>query len=136
MLILLLNFCLAFLLAHVKQIVQADTTFRQGKWESRHYKKLTLRKKNILILGAGAIAIEFARLLNLFTTNVVGLTRSKKDAPYIKKMVTWDEYEKEAGEADFIINILPVTAVTKRILDDKKNTTNEERISFYECRKR
>jgi len=35
-------------------------------------------------------------------------------------MITWDEYEKEAGDADFIINILPSTLDTKRILDDKK----------------
>jgi len=44
---LIAEFCLAFLLAHVKQIVQSDVSFRQGKWESRHYKKLTLRKKKI-----------------------------------------------------------------------------------------
>jgi len=116
----MVEFGLGLLLAHIKQIVPADKIFRQGKWESRDITKNTLINKNILILGSGAIAQEFAKLLSIFTKNIVALSKSKKKNFFFKKVIGWEEYENEAGQADYVINTLPLTKETTGIINNTK----------------
>ncbi|MEA2276445.1 MAG: hypothetical protein QOC78_1405 [Solirubrobacteraceae bacterium] len=63
---------------------------------------------SVLILGHGSIGREVARLLELFGCEVVGVGRRRRDD--VRGM---DELPELLGDADVVVNLLPLTEATR-----------------------
>ncbi|CAH0246442.1 Putative 2-hydroxyacid dehydrogenase HI_1556 [Peribacillus sp. Bi96] len=75
-----------------------------------------LNGKKMLILGAGAIGGEVARLGKAFRMTIMGVNRSGKPVESIDRLYTLDHLLEALPEADYIISVLPSTVETKDLL--------------------
>lgn len=80
-----------------------------------------LAKKRVLILGVGAIGGRVAKIAQGFDMHVIGFRRNpKKTSPHVDRMVGPDSLLDVLSEADFIVNILPLTDSTSHLLGPKE----------------
>ena len=76
-----------------------------------------LAGKTLLILGVGAIGERVARLGQAFEMRTIGLRSDPaKSSPYIDHMVGRDRLHEVLAAADFVVNALPLTGVTRHLL--------------------
>jgi phosphoglycerate dehydrogenase-like enzyme len=76
-----------------------------------------LAGSTLLLLGVGAIGERVAKLAKAFEMNTIGLRHNpEKTSPYIDKMVSPDRLHEVLAVADFVVNTLPFTDVTKHFL--------------------
>ncbi|MFC4556842.1 D-2-hydroxyacid dehydrogenase [Virgibacillus kekensis] len=96
--------------------------YRQGKElmkdEAERNWKRTVRINEIsgrtmLIVGAGAIGGEVARLAKAFNMKVYGISRSGTPREYFDENYTKSEMESVLSQADFVVSVLPSTTDTK-----------------------
>lgn len=102
-------------------------TYRQAKvlteqekscvW-NRKVNMQEIHGKTILIIGAGAIGGEIARLAKAFSMKTIGINRSGKAVEYVDKIVTLTKLDEVLPEADFVVNVLPSTKETTHILTE------------------
>ncbi|MGE8207576.1 D-2-hydroxyacid dehydrogenase [Heyndrickxia sp. NPDC080065] len=71
-----------------------------------------LHNKTMMIVGAGAIGQEIARLAKAFGMNVIGVNTSGGSLENFDKMVTLENISAVLDKADFIVSILPSTKKT------------------------
>lgn len=80
-----------------------------------------LRGKHVLIVGAGEIGMETARLLHPFGAYISATTRRPKQKPrFIDEMGKASDLDKMLPRADFILVTLPYTDATHHLFDRKK----------------
>ncbi|MGE7763106.1 D-2-hydroxyacid dehydrogenase [Peribacillus sp. NPDC097895] len=75
-----------------------------------------LNGKKMLILGAGAIGGEVARLGKAFRMKTMGVNRSGQPVESVDRLYTLDHLLEALPEADYIISVLPSTGETKDLL--------------------
>ncbi|MCL4344209.1 MAG: 3-phosphoglycerate dehydrogenase [Nitrososphaerota archaeon] len=90
-------------------------------------KGINLRKKvetyqitdrNVLILGAGGIGSEIARIAKHgFNDTVTGLSRSFKEQKNFDRALPMSYLDNEIGESDYIFDALPLNRSTEGILN-------------------
>lgn len=68
------------------------------------------------ILGLGSIGQEVAKKASLMGMRVIGIKNTPTDIPYVEKVAGIDEIESVFKESDYIINLLPETKMTKKII--------------------
>lgn len=74
--------------------------------------------KTLLVLGAGGIGIEIARIgKNAFHTFNIGISRSFKDKSPFDIVDSVDSLHKYVEQADIIVDTLPLNNLTKEILN-------------------
>ena len=79
-----------------------------------------LAGKTLLILGVGAIGERVAKLGQAFEMRTVGLRSNReKSSPYIERMVGPDDLQAVLETADFVVNALPLTGVTRHLLGEE-----------------
>lgn len=69
------------------------------------------------ILGLGSIGQEVAKKASLMGMRVIGIKNSPDTIPYVEKVVSIEEIEMIFKESDYIINLLPETHKTQKIID-------------------
>lgn len=70
--------------------------------------------KHVLIIGAGDIGGETAKLFKLFDCTVTGVRRVVRQCPaHFDRMITLDEVEQVLPEADIVVCAMPSTALTQ-----------------------
>jgi len=81
--------------------------------------KLTaLEGKTVLVVGLGGIGTEVARRANALGMRVVATRASGREGPpFVSYVGLPDELGKLAGEADFIVNTVPLTPATTDMFD-------------------
>jgi phosphoglycerate dehydrogenase-like enzyme len=81
--------------------------------------KLTaLEGKTMLVVGLGGIGTEVARRANALGMRVVATRASGREGPpFVSYVGLPDELRKLAGEADFIVNTVPLTPATTDMYD-------------------
>ncbi|MBW3110506.1 D-2-hydroxyacid dehydrogenase [Bacillus sp. MCCB 382] len=109
------EFSIGLMLQHAKQLQSVWEQEKQAVW-SRRLPTSELYEASLLILGAGAIGGEIARLAKAFRMNVSGVNSTGSDADHFDKMFTLDTFREQLPKADYIISVLPSTARTKAIL--------------------
>lgn len=107
------------LLSHTRYLQQAALLQRQKTWQPPEGDLTELRGKTLLITGVGEIGRETARIAEAFGMRVIGVRRSGKDAPHVKRMYTNEQLHEALGEADIVVNILPFTEETRHFFDEK-----------------
>lgn len=93
----------------------------QQRW-SRGEGGLTsdLSGKTLLILGLGGIGTETARRASALGMRVIATRNSSRKGPeFVDKVGLSGEMYELAGEADFVVNALPLTQKTNGLIDSK-----------------
>lgn len=76
-----------------------------------------LRSRTVLVLGCGAIGSEVARLARVsLGMRTLGVSRSFRSPELFDEMHSMDELGSVIGEADLIVNALPLTVATKGVI--------------------
>lgn len=95
--------------------LQNEACWKDMGWQ------LTPRGKNLLILGAGNIGTETAKLFRPFGCKITGMRRTRHALPeYFDAMITPDELDAALPEADIIICALPGTPETVKLLNAER----------------
>ncbi|WP_211747062.1 D-2-hydroxyacid dehydrogenase [Paenibacillus sp. Marseille-Q4541] len=91
----------------------------KSNWDAKDDTMSELSGKTIVIVGVGEIGTATAKLAEAFGMNVIGVRRSGKEAPHVRKMVSMDGLEEVLSEGDYVVNILPLTDDTRHLFNKK-----------------
>ncbi len=79
-----------------------------------------LSGKTMLVLGLGGIGTETARRAAALGMRVIATRNSSREGPeFVEKVGLSDEMYELAGEADVVVNALPLTEETNGLIDSK-----------------
>lgn len=92
----------------------------QQKWNDQYnYNKLgVLTNKRWLIFGTGHIGQEIANEAQLLGGTTIGVNRTGHPANYFDSTVSDNDYDTELKNADFVVNILPLTNQTYHMFNE------------------
>lgn len=115
------EYALALLLAQLKHLVPIHNDFIKGSWKLRPTSSRLLFGSKVLLIGFGSIGQELAKMLKPFTENVIALRNSPdkttpSEGELVKKVISWDNYQEEVRDIDYLIVSLPLTPQTEGIL--------------------
>ncbi len=83
--------------------------------------------KNVLILGAGNIGQETAKLFRVFSCHITGMRRNASDVPEcFDEMITAEELDRVLPDADIVVGALPDTEQTRKLLNEKRLSMMKE----------
>lgn len=88
---------------------------RAHQWQHRETELIS--GKQALIIGAGSIGGEVARLLSAIGLQVTGVARSARDAPHFKQVVADEDLEKYLPNADYVVVTAPLTPTTEGLIN-------------------
>lgn len=104
---------IGLLLAYYRGIQDSIKAQINKTWlDSSTLKYDSLSSKKMLIIGAGKIGQELARLAQAFNIEVDGVNRSGLAAPFFKTIYQQDNLHEHLAKYDIIVNILPLTSDT------------------------
>ncbi|MCH8059768.1 MAG: D-2-hydroxyacid dehydrogenase [Proteobacteria bacterium] len=76
--------------------------------------------KTVLVIGLGGIGTEVARRAAALDMRVIGTRRSSREGPeFVDYLGLPNELIELAGDADFIVDALPLTAETNGLIDSE-----------------
>jgi phosphoglycerate dehydrogenase-like enzyme len=104
----MINFARNFHLMHRNQI--------KGLWD-RSIPQAEIYSKVVGIIGLGSIGEEIARKASFFGMRVLGVRQNPRPAKYVDRVYGMEEMDKVFRESDYIINLLPLTAGTRKLID-------------------
>ena len=105
---------LGFLLAFSARILE-DARLSSGDWPSERI--TLLRGTTALIVGAGSIGTETGRLLRSVGLRVRGVARTARPPDDVfESIVGPDGLRAELARADHVVNVLPITPATRRVI--------------------
>lgn len=107
------------ILNYTRQIGRSLISQRKGKWNPDS-EATELKHKTMLIVGTGAIGTQTGKVAKAFDMKTIGVNRSGRPVDYMDELVTQDKLDDVLAEADFIINILPLTDETDGLFDLSK----------------
>ncbi|MGC8557649.1 MAG: NAD(P)-dependent oxidoreductase [Nitrososphaeria archaeon] len=108
----------AFSLPVAEQAWSLALTLAKGTNCRKKVETFQIADRNVLILGAGGIGMEIARIAkNGFNDHVIGLSRSFRDLKNFDKTFPISYLSKTIGSADYIFDALPLNKYTNGILN-------------------
>lgn len=121
----------AMMLGLVRRIPDSVRLAQQSDWDrERSYNELFGRTCGIL--GLGDIGLEVARRAHAFGMRVIGLKRTRERAPeFIEAVFVVDELAEFLAQSDHIVNTLPDTKHTHRLIDERALTSVRSGSYFY-----
>ena len=108
---------IALLLAVTRQIVQADTSTRGGRWERKKMRPIDLRGRTVGIVGLGRVGSEVARRLRAFDMRVLAYDPYITPQRFTELGAAPVDYETLLRSADVVSFHVPETAETHHLLD-------------------
>jgi phosphoglycerate dehydrogenase-like enzyme len=118
---LMSEYVIGYLLAHERKIFKRLEDQKNKSWDETETG--TLLGKTIGLLGVGSIGAEVARAAKFFGMNVRGYTRGSETSTHVDKYYHGADLSEFAHGLDYLVNILPNTVDTRRIIDaDLLNT--------------
>ncbi len=106
---------LAALFHLTKPIVVAALDQRESRWTRRVSEQLA--GKTLGILGLGTIGQELARKAAALEMTVIGTRRAAGALPHVERVYPADGTDEVLARADFVLLLLPLTPVTRDIMD-------------------
>jgi len=85
----------------------------RGEWAA--YRAIELAGKRVVILGQGSIGGAVADRLRPFGVEIVGVARTPRD-----DVLGLTDLDAVLGSADVLVNLLPLTTETSRLLDARR----------------
>jgi phosphoglycerate dehydrogenase-like enzyme len=106
----------AMVMSLSRGLVSFGKSMASGEW--RRQRMQSVAGKTLLVVGLGGIGTEAARRGAALGMRVIATRRSAREGPdFVDYVGLADELLTLAGEADFIINALPLTPETVGIFD-------------------
>lgn len=102
---------------------------KEKKWD-RSVKMNEISNGRLVVLGAGAIGQEVARLAKAFRMTTYGVARTAKEVTHFDKVVSMDDIHTVLPEADFVVSVLPSTPGTKGLLTEEDFKAMNDRAIF------
>lgn len=112
---LMSEFVFSYMLCYERRIFQRFQAQREGKWEGSVTG--SLRGKTIGLLGVGSIGSVLAGTAKHFGMKVHGYTRSSEICRDVDTFYHGSGLEDFASGLDYLIDVLPETAETRRIVN-------------------
>lgn len=112
---LMSEFVIAYLLLRERKILQRLEAQKHQRWDDTLTG--TLRGKTIGLLGVGSIGAEVARACKFFGMTVRGYTRASELSESVDEYYHGEELLRFAKGLDYLVNILPNTVATRKIVD-------------------
>lgn len=109
----LAEWVVAAILASLRGLLTARDAQARGEWTSLVPKELAGR--TVVILGYGAIGSAVAERLRPFGVEIVGIARTARDG-----VAGMDDIDRLLTSADILVDLLPHTAETDRMLDARR----------------
>ncbi|MFC5448655.1 D-2-hydroxyacid dehydrogenase [Paenibacillus aestuarii] len=106
------EYSLSYILADLQRHDELQQHQIERQWLPSQRK--LLQELNVVIFGTGTIGQEVARMLGAFGVTVYGISRSGASNGYFHKVFPMSEVHSCLGQADWVINTLPLTAETDR----------------------
>ena len=110
---LMSEYVFGYLLAHERRIFALRQAQNKKHWDGRN--NGSLRDKTIGLLGVGSIGAEVARTAKHFKMKVRGYTHSSETSPDVD-VYYHDNLLEFVDGLDYLVNILPNTASTNKLL--------------------
>ncbi|SFC35255.1 Phosphoglycerate dehydrogenase [Alkalibacterium subtropicum] len=107
------------ILSYTRKIGYSLIKQRQRKWDPAQ-ELFELSGKTMLIVGSGAIGTQTGKVAQAFGMKTIGVNRSGQPVDYMDELVTQNKLDDALPEADFVINILPLTDETENLFDLSK----------------
>ncbi|MEY9865360.1 phosphoglycerate dehydrogenase-like enzyme [Peribacillus sp. B2I2] len=123
------EYTIGMLLQYEKKLKLLMKNEREELWH-RKIEVGELNGKTMLVLGAGAIGGEVARLGKAFRMTTLGVNRSGKPVDSIDRLYTLDNILEAVPEADYIVSVLPSTDETKGLLQKEHFKAMKETAVF------
>jgi len=111
---------IALMLALARNVPQANSQLKSGKWRRDEFVGTEIRNKTLGIIGLGSVGSEVAKRVQSFEMRVIAHDPfvSKDYARNLK--VDLVSLEQLLEEADFITLHVPLTATTKKLIGSKE----------------
>ncbi|WP_208560238.1 phosphoglycerate dehydrogenase [Marinilactibacillus kalidii] len=110
---------MAMILNYTRGIGHSVKAQMDAKW-SELDTLIELEEKTILIVGTGAIGKQVGKLAKAFDMKTIGINRSGEKAEHMDVQHTQDELSEVIGQADVVVNILPLTDETENFFDKEQ----------------
>lgn len=110
---------LAAILMETRGFTRAIKNQQQEQWSSKNLSFSYLNERKILIVGTGHIGRKLAALLQALGVEPWGINTSGHPAVGFTKTYSLDQLPEISGQADFVINILPLTKETSHLYDSR-----------------
>ena len=125
---------IALMLALARNIPQAYSTLKNGKWMRSKFKGVELYNKTVVILGLGRIGSNVANRLKSFGMNVMGYDPYVNDDRFDRLGVQRITSIEEAMRvADFITVHLPKTQETMGIIGERELSMAKPNLRIINC---
>jgi phosphoglycerate dehydrogenase-like enzyme len=112
---LMSEYVIGYLLAHERRMVQKLEAQKNKRWDGEDTG--SLRGKTIGLLGVGSIGAEIAQAAKFFGMNVRGYTWSSETSNQVDQYYHGSDLSKFAKDLDYLVNILPNTKNTRKIVN-------------------
>lgn len=112
---LMSEFVLTYLLLHERKVLQRLNAQKKQQWDATLTG--TLRGKTIGLLGVGSIGMEVARAAKFLGMTVRGYTRESENSEDVDRYFHGAELFEFARGLDYLVNILPNTNATRKIVN-------------------
>jgi phosphoglycerate dehydrogenase-like enzyme len=110
------EYVLGELLADAKRLRESHDLQRERVW--RHRETRSLDGSHALVIGAGGIGREIARLLKGVGVRVTGAGRTARGGDQdFDRIAASSELAPHLGDVDYLINAAPLTAATSGLID-------------------
>jgi phosphoglycerate dehydrogenase-like enzyme len=114
---LMSEYVFGYLLFHEKKILERIKAQKSMRWQ--RMESGILRNKTIGLLGVGSIGAHLAETAKHFRMRVRGYTRTSETSTQVDTYYHSDELLKFAEGLDYLVSVLPRTADTNKIVDEK-----------------
>lgn len=110
---------LSYILHFTRGIYQSLPAQAAHQWEHHAIgeQMTNLEHRTLLIFGTGQIGEEIAKYAHVMGMHTIGVNRHEKPVANFDQILTDTDYEQALPQADFVINVMPLTPVTNRFFD-------------------
>ncbi len=110
---------LSYILHFTRGIYQSLPAQAAHQWEHHAIgeQMTNLEHRTLLIFGTGQIGEEIAKYAHVMGMHTIGVNRHEKPVANFDQILIDTDYEQALPQADFVINVMPLTPVTNRFFD-------------------
>jgi phosphoglycerate dehydrogenase-like enzyme len=108
---------IAYMLSLTRDMPRVVRAQDKSTWE--RWPAALMDGKTVGILGVGIIAEHLAPMLKAFNMTVIGISSGPRKAPGFDRMVDRRDLMRVAGELDYLVVLIPLSAETRNIVDEK-----------------
>lgn len=105
------EYVLGVILLFAKDTLGNIELMREHKWRHRDTERIL--DKRVLVVGAGSIGREIARLAGAAGMQVEGIARSARDDPDFEAVYASEQLHQRLAEADYVVVATPLTEQTR-----------------------